>query len=188
MMPAERSSSDLWVRWRVPVSYPVALACFWFAQPTARSLALGAAIAVVGLALRAAAAGHLRKGERVATSGPYAYTRNPLYLGSALLAAGFLVASHSWIATAILGAYFAAFYPIVMRREERELGARYGRVFEDYATRVPGFWPRLRPAAPAEGNATHFSWAIYRRNREYQAAIGYLLAIVLLRVLLYLRR
>ena len=99
-----------------------------------------------------------------------------------------LVAGCSWIATAILAAYFATFYPIVMRREERELRARYGRVFEDYAARVPSFWPRLRPAAGAEGDATDFSWALYRRNREYRAAIGYLLAIALLGLVMYLRR
>ncbi len=188
MTPAERTSGNFWVRWRVPLGYPVALACYWFARPTPRWLAMGAAIAFVGVALRAAAAGHLRKGERVATSGPYAYTRNPLYLGSAWLAAGFLVASHSWVAAAILAAYFAGFYPVVMRREEQELRGRFGRAFEDYAARVPRFWPRLRPAATAEADATRFSWALYRRNREYRAALGFLMGVALLALVMYWRR
>ena len=88
-------------RWRVRLGYPVALACLWLARPTPARLALGVGIAGAGLVLRGAAAGHLRKHKQLTTSGPYAYTRNPLYLGSALLAAGFLVASHSWPAAAI---------------------------------------------------------------------------------------
>jgi uncharacterized membrane protein len=188
MTTAGKARGGLWVRWRVPLGYPVGLACFWFARPTQRSLAWGAAIAAVGVLLRAAAAGHLRKGESVATSGPYAYTRNPLYFGSAMLAAGFLVASRSWIAAIILSAYFAAFYPVVMRREEQELRERYGQAFEDYVARVPRFWPRLTPAAAGHEGGTRFSWAVYRRNREYEAALGFLAGIVLLGLVRYWRR
>jgi protein-S-isoprenylcysteine O-methyltransferase Ste14 len=141
----------------------------WFARPTPRSIVLGAAIALAGLAVRAAAAGHLRKGETVAMSGPYAYTRNPLYLGSALLAAGFAAASRSWVVAVLVAAYYLAFYPFLMRREEAELRAGYGQMFEEYARRVPLFWPRLRPPSGAGG--ARFSVAQYGRNREYQAGI-----------------
>ena len=167
-------------RWRVRLGYPLALACLWLARPTPGRLALGAGIAGAGLVLRGAAAGHLRKHEQLTTSGPYAYTRNPLYLGSALLAVGFLVACGSWIVTALLTAYFALFYPAVMRREEQELRARYGSAFDDYAARVPLFWPRLTFGGTSRAPGERFSWALYRRNREYQAALGFLGAIALL--------
>ncbi len=167
----------LWSRWRVRAGYPVALVYFWLAHPAPRALAGGAALAVLGLLVRAAAAGRLRKQEALATSGPYRWTRNPLYFGSALLAAGLLLAGASPSAGLLVIAYFLLFYPAVMRREEQELRARYGAAFEEYAARVPLFWPRpprdSQPAAP-------FSWELYRRNREYKAALGALLVLGLL--------
>jgi protein-S-isoprenylcysteine O-methyltransferase Ste14 len=143
-------------------------------------MALGAAIGVAGLLVRAAAAGYLHKHESLAATGPYAYTRNPLYFGSALLTAGFLVGVNSWWAALIVGAYFAFFYPAVMRREEGELRARYGTAFDEYRGKVPLFFPRLTPAQLPGVAATTFSWAQYRRNREYQATVGLLLALALL--------
>jgi protein-S-isoprenylcysteine O-methyltransferase Ste14 len=142
----------------------------WFARPSAESILAGAVIALAGLAIRAAAAGHLRKGETVAMSGPYARTRNPLYFGSALLAAGFAVATRSWIVALLVAAYYLAMYPFLMRREERELSAQFGGLFDEYARRVPLFWPRLRPDRGA--GSTQFSWTRYARNREYQTAMG----------------
>lgn len=180
---------EIWIRWRVRLGYPVAVVCFLLAHPTLRCLAIGAAIAAVGLVLRGAAAGYLRKHEQLATSGPYAYTRNPLYLGSALLAAGFLVASRSWPAAMILSTYFVLFYWVVMRREEQELRAHYGAAFDGYAARVPLFWPRLaQHGSPAAAGAARFSWGLYLRNREYQPALGWVLGIALLALKLYLRR
>jgi len=176
--------SGLWSRWRVRTGYPVALVCFWLAWPTPRTLAAGAGIAALGLVLRAAAAGHLRKHEQLSTSGAYAYTRNPLYLGSALLAAGFAVAGRSWIVAAILAAYFALFYPVVMRREEHELRAAYGAAFDAYAACVPLFLPRPTPGVTS---ALRFSWPVYRRNREYQALVGFLAGVVLLCLRMYAR-
>lgn len=172
-MPA----GDLWMRWRVRVGYPVALVCAILAKPALWSIGAGALIALLGLWIRARAAGHLRKHEALSTTGPYAFTRNPLYFGSALLAAGFLVAGRSWPAAVVVGAYFALFYAAVMRREERELRAHYGAAFDEYAARVPLFWPRLTPAEAARSD---FSWELYRRNREYQAALGTLAGLLLL--------
>jgi protein-S-isoprenylcysteine O-methyltransferase Ste14 len=168
---------ELWMRWRVRVGYPVALVYVLLARPAALSLAAGGAIAILGLLVRALAAGHLRKHEALAVTGPYAFTRNPLYFGSALLAAGFLVVGRSWVAAAIVAAYFVLFYAAVMRREAQELRARYGTTFDDYAARVPLFWPRLIPAASPRAA---FSWELYRRNREYQAALGALAGLLLL--------
>lgn len=165
------------MRWRVRVGYPVAVVYALLAEPAAWSIVAGAAIAAVGLVIRARAAGHLRKHEALSTTGPYAYTRNPLYFGSALLAAGFLVAGRSWIAALVVGAYFALFYTGVMRREECELRAHYGAAFDDYASRVPLFWPRL---TAADSDRSAFSWETYRRNREYQAALGTLAGLLLL--------
>lgn len=165
-------------RWRVRIGYPVGIACFLLARPAPLTLACGGAFAVLGLMLRAAAAGHLRKHEALATGGPYAWTRNPLYLGSLVLGAGFLLAAASWIAAALAALYLAVFYPGVVRREEEELRAEYGAAFEEYARRVPLFWPRP-PSGPA-GPAQPFSWSLYRKNREYQALAGTAAAFAIL--------
>ena len=162
-------------RLRVRVGYPLTLIYLWLAKPTANAIAIGAAVGIVGLVIRGRAAGHLRKSEALATSGPYAMTRNPLYLGSATLAAGFAIASHSWIASLLLLAYFLVFYPAVMKSEEAELHALYVKEFESYAARVPLFWPRILRRGEAGG--ARFSWALYRRNREYRAAFGFAFAL-----------
>lgn len=172
------ASPTFLTRWRVRAGYPVALVFLLLAQPTRASLALGAAIAALGLLLRGAAAGHLRKQEALATSGPYAWTRNPLYLGSALLAGGLAVAGRTWPGAALVVAYFAVFYPAVMRREEQELRARYGPVFDDYCARVPLFWPR--PPRSRAGESAGFSWQRYLRNREYKSTVGLVAGLLLL--------
>ena len=172
---------EAWARWRVPLGYPVGFLCILLARPTLLSVAIGAVIALLGLLVRAAAAGHLRRAKALADTGPYARTRNPLYFGSALLAAGFLVASHSLFAALLLTAYFVVFYPTVMRREEAELRSNYGEAFEEYAKRVPLFLPRLGSSAGA--GKMQFSFAQYIRNREYNAAIGTALILTFLSVM-----
>ncbi len=169
--------TDSAVRWRVPVGYPVALLCFWLAWPTPLTLAAGAAIALLGLLVRGVAAGHLRKNSQLTMSGPYARVRNPLYIGSMLLAIGFGVAARSWIAAALLLAYFGFFYTLTVRREERSLAALYGATFAEYTARVPAFLPRLRSGQNA---GQSFSWSLYRSNREYKAGIGMAVVMVLL--------
>jgi protein-S-isoprenylcysteine O-methyltransferase Ste14 len=177
--------TNFWIRWRVRTGYLVGIAAFWFAKPTLTWLICGVSIAIAGLILRGYAAGHLRKHQQLATSGPYAFTRNPLYLGSILLAAGFCVASHSWISTVLLATYLAVFYPAVIRREQAELEAHYGAPFVEYASRVPAFWPRLSPAMPSK---EHFSWTLYRQNREYEAGIGLAVATAILVILMLWRQ
>jgi hypothetical protein len=150
------------------------------ASPTPRSIVWGGVIAIVGLIIRAAASGHLRKDRELAVSGPYAWTRNPLYLGSAFLAAGFIVAGRSWIAGILVAAYFGVFYYAVMRNEERDLRVRFGAAFDEYCARVPLFVPHPpagRVKSAAGGTAGTFSWGQYRRNREYQALIGTLFGL-----------
>lgn len=171
----------MWSRWRVRLGYPLAVVYALLARPTPRAILIGAGIALLGLLIRAAAAGHLYKHQQLATSGPYRFTRNPLYFGSALLATGLLVAGRSWQAASLVALYFAVFYSATMQREEQELRARYGAAFDAYAARVPLVLPSLFPSIPPEGEAAaKFSWVQYRSNREYQAALGTALAFALL--------
>ena len=171
------TKTNFWIKWRVRFGYVVGIAAFWFARPQVKWLLCGAAVAAWGLLLRGYAAGHLRKHKQLAVSGPYAFTRNPLYLGSILLAAGFCVASRSWISTLLLAAYLAIFYPAVIRREQAELKLLYGGAFEEYAAKVPALWPRLSPAMVS---TERFSWPLYRKNREYEAMIGLAVAMAIL--------
>ncbi|MGH9774610.1 MAG: methyltransferase family protein [Candidatus Acidiferrales bacterium] len=179
--------SRFWSRWRVRLGYPLALVFLVLAAPTRTSLLAGGAIAALGLLIRGAAAGHLKKGQALATFGPYAYTRNPLYLGSSFLAAGFIVAAWSPVAAALVAVYFVFFYWAVMKREEADLLAGYGKQFEEYARRVPLFFPALRPAKSGSVASQGFSWVQYRRNREYQALLGACVGIVLLWLRMMLR-
>jgi len=170
-----KRSRKFWMRWRVRLGYPVAIVFLALARPIPRSILIGGVTAALGLLIRAAAAGHLHKDERLAASGPYSMTRNPLYLGSAILAAGFIIAGYSWWAGLIVALYFAVFYTAVIRNEEADLRKRFGEAFEEYAARVPIFLPRpfARADEPSDGESSEsFSWPQYRRNREYQALLG----------------
>jgi len=179
---------NFWMRWRVRVGYPLAVIYWILATPTLRAILAGGGIAALGLIIRGAASGYLRKYEQLTTHGPYACTRNPLYLGSAFLALGFIVAGHSWAGGAIIALYFGVFYYAVMRNEERDLQARYGRAFEEYAARVPLFFPRLTIGKRMAGRPeTFFFWLQYRRNREYQALMGTLAGLALLWLRMWLR-
>ena len=177
------TSSDFFARWRVRLGYLVAVVVLLLARPSLQSILLGAAIGLFGLAFRAYAAGYLHKQEVLTVSGPYAYTRNPLYFGSSLLTVGAAVAMDSWIAAVLLFIYFAVVYSFVMRREESELRGKHGAAFDAYAASVPLFFPRL--SAPRRHGALEasFSWTQYNKNHEYRAALGCLLLLVLLVVI-----
>ncbi len=181
------SPSAFFSRWRVRLSYPCAILVLWFARPTPRSILWGAPIGLLGLFIRARAAGYLHKQEVLTVTGPYAYTRNPLYFGSAILAISASVAAHSRISAAILCAYFALFYSIVMRREETELRAHHGAAFEEYARTVPLFFPRISRAVLPSAGTGAFSFAQYRKNHEHQAALGFLLLLAALLLIWWLR-
>jgi protein-S-isoprenylcysteine O-methyltransferase Ste14 len=167
-------------RWRVRLGYPLAIVVLWLARPTPSNMVCGALVGAIGLLVRAYAAGYLHKQEVLTMSGPYAYTRNPLYLGSAILAAGAAIAMRSWFSAVILAAYFTVLYSVVMKREEQELRTQHGAAFEKYARAVPLFLPRLTPANLPCESPRAFSFAQYKKNREYRAAIGFLLFLVLL--------
>jgi len=181
------TARDFFARWRVRLGYLLAVIALLLARPTPRSILLGAAVGVVGLATRAYAAGYLHKQEVLTTTGPYAYTRNPLYFGSSLLAAGAAVAMHSWWAAAVLLIYFAVVYSLVMRREETELRLKHGAAFDAYASTVPLFFPRLNAGTTSASKNSGFSWRQYRKNREYRAAFGFSLLLIGLAVIWLLR-
>ncbi len=171
-----------WVqRWRVPLGFLCAALFIALAKPNALSLSVGGAVALVGLAVRAWASGHIRKNDRLAVSGPYAYTRNPLYLGSFVLGIGFtLAASSNALLLAALGSVFAALflgiYIPVMRVEASTLAGLFGEEYRRYAAAVPLLFPRLTPYRPEGGPPTRFDSGLYMRYREYRAALGLVLA------------
>jgi len=171
-------AAALFARWRVRLGYLLAVVVLWFARPTPGSVALGAVAGAVGLAIRAYAAGYLHKQSVLTVTGPYAYTRNPLYLGSSVLALGAGIATRSWTCSAILVVYFALVYAVVMRREEQELLLQHGDAFKAYAAAVPLFFPRPTPARLEGASAGSFSLAQYRKNHEYEAAVGLVLLLV----------
>jgi protein-S-isoprenylcysteine O-methyltransferase Ste14 len=159
-------------RIRVPLGFLLALLYFWLARPTARAMGLGAILVLPGLLIRALASGHVRKNEALATSGPYAHTRNPLYLGSLLIGVGFAVAARSLWVGASLVAMFVAIYLPVIRDEEVFLRQNFPE-FEQYAAHVPRMLPRVLPYGKTQKqNEAEFSWNLYLRHREYNAALG----------------
>jgi protein-S-isoprenylcysteine O-methyltransferase Ste14 len=181
------TAGNFFVRWRVRLGYPLAIAVLYFSRPTALSILLGALVGLLGLWLRAYAAGYLHKQEVLTVTGPYAYTRNPLYLGSAILALGAGIATRSWISALVIVVYFAVFYSIVMKREANELYVRHGASFEEYARAVPLFIPRLTAAKLPGDSAGSFSLAQYRKNHEWQAPVGFLFLLLILLVLWHFR-
>ena len=174
-------------RIRVPMGFAFAVLYFWLARPTWRFLALGAVLIVPGLLIRALASGHVRKNEALATSGPYAYTRNPLYLGSLLIGVGFAVVSRSWWVGLVLVVMFFAIYVPVIRGEEKFLREKFPE-FEDYARRVPRMFPRLGRSASTAGGGS-FSFELYWQHREYNALLGSLaMAAALVAKMLLVKR
>jgi protein-S-isoprenylcysteine O-methyltransferase Ste14 len=155
-------------QYRIRLGFIAAAAALWLAQPTTTSLAAGAAIAVAGEGLRIWAAGHLEKGREVTASGPYRLSRHPLYLGSALIGAGFAVASASFPAAALVVVYLALTYGAAIRSEEAHLTEKFGAAYPEY-----------REGLSAHANR-HFSLQRAVRNREYRAALGLLLMLALL--------
>lgn len=177
---------DLVARSRVPLGFVAAVLYFFWARPTVRSLLTGAIVAFVGLAWRAWASGTVRKDASLAVAGPYAFSRNPLYFGSFMIAAGFGWASRNAIVFTAVILFFVVIYWPVMRQEERHLHNLFGPAFEHYAARVPLFIPWRRRSS-ASGEPGRFSWGQYWRNREYNAFLGFGAAVGLLFFIKYLR-
>lgn len=160
-------------RARVPLGFVVAALFLVFARPSWTTLAWGLVLIVPGLWLRAYAAGYVKKNAELTRTGPYAYTRNPLYLGSMSIAAGFAVAAGRWWLALLLVVMFLAIYVPTILSEEEFLRGAFPQ-FEEYAQRVPRLLPRLTPARfkDAERGMGRFSTDRYRHHREYNASIG----------------
>jgi len=158
-------------RARVPLGFAVAVVFLVFAQPSWRSLAWSLLLVLPGLWLRGYAAGYVKKNAELTRTGPYAFTRNPLYLGSMGIAAGFAVAAGRWWLVVLLVAMFLAIYVPVILSEERFLrGELEG--FAEYCRRVPRLLPRLTPARFGGADGGRFQPERYRHHREYNALMG----------------
>ena len=172
---------DLIARWqrvarriRVPLGFlTAALYLFELIRraPQPAAVAWSLALVLPGLWLRAYASGYVKKNRELTVTGPYAHTRNPLYLGSMLIAAGFAVALLSWPVALVLALGFAVIYVPVIASEERFLRATFPG-FDDYCQQVPRIIPRLTPAARPGAAKGSFSFSLYIQHREYNAAIG----------------
>jgi protein-S-isoprenylcysteine O-methyltransferase Ste14 len=155
-------------RIRVPLGFLFAVFYFWRARPDWLSLTSGAVVAALGVFLRAMASGHVEKNEQLAISGPYAYCRNPLYLGSSIIAIGFVIASRDvWVAVGIAGLFTLIYLPVI-RAEENFLRGKFVE-YDSYARRVPRLLPRTVWFA---GLMSGFSRELYWQHREYNALIG----------------
>lgn len=163
---------------RVPLGFLLGGLYLFFARPTPGGLVLGGVIAFVGVLIRAWAAGHIVKNDRLATTGPYAHTRNPLYFGSFLIAAGFAIAAH-WSLLLLVIAFFALVYAPTIRREREFVRSRFPEEYDAYERNVPAFFPRPLPWRGGEGGeSAPFSLALYLRHREWQAGLVFVLAMV----------
>jgi protein-S-isoprenylcysteine O-methyltransferase Ste14 len=169
--------ADLWrrlARLRVPLGFAAGVLVLWLARPTWNMLAAGTAVALLGEGIRVWAAGHLEKGREVTRSGPYRWSRHPLYVGSALMGAGVAIAGRSAAAAAAIGLYLAVTMTAAIRTEEAFLRAKFGAEYDEYCRGARG--ASLRP----------FSVARAWRNREYRAMLGMgaVFAILVLKALL----
>lgn len=157
-------------RIRVPMGFVFAGVFLWFARPTIPTMIGSLVLVLSGLWLRGYAAGYVRKNAELTTTGPYGYTRNPLYLGSMLIAFGFGAAAGNWMLLVLLAGLFLAIYLPTIQGEEEYLRAHFAG-FDLYTTQVPRLLPRLTPAPGSTGGG-EFSRILYLHHREYNASIG----------------
>lgn len=155
-------------RIRVPLGFALAAVFLWLAQPNALFLAIGAVLELAGLFVRAIASGHVKKNEVLTTTGPYAYVRNPLYLGSLLLAGGFSLAARSWWIGTLFIVLFVVVYLPVIQGEEEFLRKQFPD-FDEYSRQVSRFIPRFRAYRDTPSS---FSWNLYWKHQEYNAILG----------------
>ena len=179
-------SGELARRIRVPLGFLLAAGYLVVARPTPLTLIVGAAIAFAGLLVRAWAAGHIVKNDRLATTGPYAHTRNPLYFGSFLIAAGFAIAAH-WSLLLLVIAFFVLIYGPTIRDERVGIRARFPEAYEEWERNVPSFLPRPTPWRATSISPTErggFDFQLYMRHGEWRAALGFaaVLAYLILRM------
>lgn len=164
-------------RIRVPLGFIFAIVFLIFAKPSVVTLVAGSAVALAGVLIRAWASGHIRKAKKLAVSGPYAYTRNPLYVGSLVIGLGFTVASGVWWLGVLFAVLFLGIYLPVMRVEIGDMRRIFGEEFDEYERNVPLFVPRL---TKWKDSGEKFDLQLYLQYREYRAAIGAAVVIAIL--------
>lgn len=158
-------------RIRVPLGFLFGILYLYFAHLETRSAIFGIVMSLVGVWIRGWAAGHIRKNQELAIAGPYAYTRNPLYLGSFIMGLGLSIGGGYWWFPAVFAVLFLAIYLPVMRAEVEDLKMLFGEKFDDYAKNVPLFIPRPSPWNPSDEK---FEMALFIKYREYRALLGVL--------------
>lgn len=164
-------------RLRLPLGFVLGIAYVVFARPTQQSLLIGGIVALLGVLVRAWAAGHISKNKVLATSGPYAHTRNPLYFGSFLISAGFAIAAH-WLVLIFVGVFFLLIYYPTMKKEITAISGFFPDSYPKYAENVPLFLPRLTPWRGDSNSSKKFDPKLYMRHGEWKAALTYVLAMV----------
>jgi protein-S-isoprenylcysteine O-methyltransferase Ste14 len=157
-------------RWRVRSSLFLVLLILILAKPAWKNILIGLAVCALGLLIRAWASGHIKKEKELAVTGPYQYTRNPLYLGNFILGLSIAFGTNSWWCVLIFAAYFLVFYPPVIREERERMKRLFPDKYEEYKKKVPLFFPRLK--TPSSADPIKFSWSLYKKNREYRALFG----------------
>jgi protein-S-isoprenylcysteine O-methyltransferase Ste14 len=168
--PGDRPSSRI-QRLRVPAGFVAGIAFLVLSKPDWISIALGVPVALAGLLIRGWASGCLRKNAELATTGPYAFTRNPLYFGSLVMAAGCAICGGSlWLGLALMALFMAIYLPVI-RAEAAHLRRLFGPQYETWAAAVPMLW---------DGLTRGFDSGQYLRHREYRAALGFALVIAIL--------
>ncbi|MEO8194609.1 MAG: isoprenylcysteine carboxylmethyltransferase family protein [Gemmatimonadales bacterium] len=161
---------------RLPLGFALGIAYLIWARPTPLTLAVGGTIAFVGVCVRAWASGHISKNQRLAVTGPYAHTRNPLYFGSFLIGAGFAIAAH-WALLLVVIAFWALVYAPTMERERANVRERFPEAYDRYSSNVPAFVPRMTPWRDDESDDGGFSAMLYMKHGEWKAGITYLLVM-----------
>ena len=161
---------------RMPMGFILGGSYLLFVRPALLPLLIGAAIALVGVVVRGWASGHIRKNAKLAISGPYAYTRNPLYFGSFLIAAGFAIAGH-WSLLLLVIAFFAMVYAPRIKAERRYIQGIFPEEYPDYAANVPGFFPRRGAWASGPASDEPFSFDLYMKHGEWKAGLVYVAAV-----------
>ena len=167
---SKKTLKQILYRWRVRTGFVCILLAVLLSRPTLLSFLLGAGICILGLLLRAWASGHLRKEKELTCSGPYRFTRNPLYLANLIIGMSVAVASWSWWMVGVFFVYFLVFYPVVLMKEKEKMETLFPEEYEKFKKEVPFFFPFFgRTCAP---NGNRFSQDVYVKNKEYRALIG----------------
>jgi protein-S-isoprenylcysteine O-methyltransferase Ste14 len=163
--------ADFAQRLRVPAGFILLVTFAWLSQPSIFSMQVGMPVSMLGLLLRGWAAGHLAKNQELAVSGPFAYVRNPLYLGTLIATAGLVVAAKEmWLPLLFAGVFLLVYLPAI-ELEEQHLSEIFPG-YTAYAARIR----RFLPLAKWTGVQCAFSWRLYRRNEEYKALAGFVTA------------